>query len=694
MYTIQLSEGSLEVYHQDIEWSFETVRFSDGLRDAFTSDFTLPKTQNNLALLECVGLLDSRQQPLGDHIEPCAFNIGSKVFSAYIQVVSVEEETITICLYEKLIPSEILDYNVAELLRDTNDDIFVWNVNTQSAYPDSFKKYQYSVTNGINPNYAQLHPSKPLGEVLQRINQAAGINMPTPPSSHYLIATKKTVSPQNKIQVIEGHWTNDSGNFAVLACGQHVVNDGEFSYSPDQTTITFNRDCKVSGRVYYSWKKKSTVTNSFYMYICRYRPSTPNYAPAYQLNSSTYASDVAYSTFSTTIKAGDTMRVQCNDTNKYDMLNFVLVFEYSDYNIVDEDYGTELKYVGRTPRLNVWTDNGMIKFGNNGWQSVGSQNGCYTYIYFDATTYGYYHHQTGSPNTLYPAYINLEWCSLAYFGYWQNLPDMTVKELMWGFCWAEGYKLISTHEHNGSMLYPVLQYVPAQDAAVIDGHITQTRISSDRLGRKNYILCAGQEKSDTQPISEIENKWLEKEKVLHESPFTYSIPKYGQWYCIPQYSDFSYDSDSGEYKAKFNDIDGVAIANVGSVSSMLYKFELNTMDFERIVQSIEVDIETYNDIKGLDYVFLEGRKYMIVEGSANLESGYSTVKAILVPYSEEYAQPDHQSPQPAENQYEDDHEQTYHYDSNDDFDGDDDHPEYDPWDDQYDPDWDDFDNGY
>jgi len=633
MITIQLSGGFLDIYKTDVELSWKTIRFSEGLADPYSNDFTVPKTQNNIALLNACGLLDSQSQPLGVQIAPCAYIVGSHAINAYIQVVSVDDETITICLFEKTIPEELLNVKISELLRDTNDDIFAWNVNTQSAYPAWFKKYQYSLTNGINPNYAQLHPSTDLNSVIQRINQAANIQIPLATETHYLIATKKTVSPHNRIQVIEGHWTSDSGNFAVLSGGQHVVNDCEFSYSPDQTTITFNRDCKVSGRVYYSWRKKSTVTNSFYMYICRYRPSTPTYAPAYTLNSSTYASDADYGVFSTTIKAGDTIRIQCNDTNKYDMLNFVLVFEYSDYDIVDEDYGTELKYVSRAPRLNVWTNNGMIKFGNNGWQSVGSPNGCYTYIYFDGTQYGYYHHQTGHPNTLYPAYINLEWCSIAYFQYWCNLNDISVKDLMFGLCWLEGKKIVSGFQPNYSMLVPSVWYADANESAVIDGRITQTRISSDSVGKKNYILMNGEETSDTQPVSEIQNQWLEKEKVLHKSPFSYSVPRYGQWYVIDQYSDFDYDSDSGEYKAKFNDVDGLAIANVGSVNTMLYKIVLNTMDFERITQSVEVDIETYDDVKGLDFVYLDGRKYMVIEADSDLETGFTKIKALLIPSS-------------------------------------------------------------
>lgn len=683
MVTIQLSDGFLDIPKTEVELSWKTVRFSEGLADPYSNDFEIPKTDNNVNILQCAGLLDSYVQPLGDQIAPCAYVVGSHAINAYIQVVSVTDKHISICLFEKTIPEDVLDINIAELLRDTDDDIFVWNVNTQPAYPNWFRKYKYSSTVGVNPNYAQIHPSTDLNDVIHRVNQLSGAGIPDSPSLKYAVATKKTVSPHNKMQVIEGHWTKDSGNFAVLSGGQHITNDCEFSYSPTTTEITFNRNCKIRGWIYYSFKKKDTVTNSFYMTVCRYRNQTPVYAPAYQISSSAHASYVHTDIFNTTIESGDVIRVMCNNTNKYDMLNFVLVFEISDYTISDEDYDTELKYVGRAPRLDVWSDDGMFKFGNQSWQQKASSNGGDTHCFFDGTTYRTHYHYTGSPNQQYVQAFTLPWMSIAYFQYWCNLPDIKIKDLMYGLCWTDGKKLVSGFQQNMNMLVPSIWYADADDKAVIDGRITETFISSDTLGRKNYILMNGEERKASEPVSSIPNRWLESEKTIHESPFSYAPHKWGDWYCINQYSDFEHDPETDEFKARFEDVDGFAIANAGPVGTMLYRYELDKMGFDRMNQSIEVTIETFDDCKDLDFVYLEGRKYMVIEGSKDLETGFGELRALLCPVFEERIEPVHQHPEPAEEQW-GDVEEGYYPDPNDDFDNGEENPAYDNWNPWYD----------
>lgn len=685
MLTIQLKDGFLDVYTQDIDWTWQTIRFSEGIRDQFSTDITIPKTENNMRLLDVAGLLDSMTQPLGTQVAPCVMNLGDNIMDVYLQVVSVREEEMTVCVFEKTIPKTIIDTNIGKFVVDDDSSIFVWNVNTRHAYPNDFKTYWYGM--GYNANYAQLHPAKDINEVIQRVNAGAGINMPLSPSSKYVVATKKTVCPQNKIQVIEGHWTKDSGNYAVLSGGQHITNDCEFSYSPDSTTVTFNRACKVTGKIYYSFKKKSTVTNSFPLYICRYNQGEPVFAPAYTIPSNSFASFVLADNYQAQMKQGSELRVQCNNTNKYDMLNFVLVLTITDYTITEDDYGEELKYVGRTPRLQVWSDDGLFKFGSNAWQDmVDDSGGGYTYCWFDGTTYQTHYHQTGHATQQQTQAFILEWCSLAYFGYWCNMPDIKVKELMWGLCWTDGKKLVNTTIHNMWMLEKVLQYQDANDTAVIEGWISETRISSDRLGKDNYILSSGQDEEHAAPISHIDNQWLENTKKLHESPFSYAPWRFNYWYCLDQYSDPDYDSDTDEYKCKFNDVDGFAVAEAGSVPTLLYRLEYDEMGFQNMTQSIEVDIHTYNDVKNLDFVFLDGRKYMVIEGSTDLKTGESTLSALLMPYNSEQLEPDHEYPQEDEDHWDGDDEPSYPDDPNDDFDPDNDHPEYEDDHDYYDHD--------
>ena len=685
MVIIELEGGKLDVYAQDIEWSWSTIRFSESIRDQYTNDFEIPKTENNMRLLGVAGLLDSRTQPLGEQIVPCTMTVGSKIMNVYLQVVSVRKEDITICVYEKLFPNNVRDSKINKYVVDDDSSIYAWNTNSDGTYPE-FRKYWYGMA--YNKSYAQLHPSKLLSEVIQKVNAGMGIEMPDAPSSKYVVATKKTVCPQNRIQVIEGHWTADSGNFAVLYGGQHITNDCEFSYSPTSTEITFNRDCKVKGRFFYAYKKKSTVTNDFSILVCRYDTGQPVYAPGYTIPSHLWASLVLEDSYTAVMHEGSVLRVQCNDTNKYDMLNFVLYLEISDYAVTDDDYGIELQYVGRAPRINVWSDDGQFKFGAHGWQQLASSNGGYTYCYLDGTTYSAHVHKTGHPSQTETQDFTLRWSSLAYFGYWCNLADMTVKDLMFGACWIDGKKLTSTSYYDGWQLHNVVEYVDATDTDVIDGWITETRPASDKLGKSNYIMFGGRNHEDTEPVVSIENQWLENEKDIHTSPFYLSVQRYGNLYCLEQYSEPEHDADSGEYKCKFSDT-GFAIADKGTPDTLLYKLVPSTMGFEQMTQSVEADIDIYdNDIRDLDYVFLEGHKYMVVEGNIDLEGGYGNIKALLVPYNEDDINwSGGGSPEIPEEQYPDDHEPSYPDDPTDDFDPGDHY--HDPEDDQDEPDDDD-----
>lgn len=675
MVSIQLSGGSLDIYKQDIQWSWTTVRFSEGIRDPYSNDFDIPRTANNVALLNACGLLDSREQPLGGHISPCVLSMDETLMDAYMEVVSVDDEQITVCLYEKTFPEGALDKTVGSLVKDTDDTIYVWNTNSEGAYPE-FRKYFYGM--GYNKNYAQYHPSKDLNYVIQSVNSALGINVPNSPSARYAVATKKTVCPQNRVQVIEGHWTSESGNYAVLNGGQNITNDCEFSYSPSNTTVTFNRDCKVKGRFFYSYKKKSTVTNDFTILVLRYDEGQTPYSMGYTIPSHLWASLVLEDSFTAVMHEGSQLRVMCNDTNKYDMLNFVLYLEIDGYDITDDDYGIELKYVGRTPRIKVWSDDGMFKFGSHGWRQLASTSGGYTYCFFDATTYSAHTHFTGHPNQTQTQDFTLRWCSLAYFGFWCNLPEITVKDLMFGSCWADGKKLVNSYAVNVGGAWKTLEYRDANDAAVIDGRVKSIRPSSDKLGAKNYILMSGQGRENAEPVSEIDNRWLESGVNLHESPFAWCPKRYGTMYCLYQYSNPSQDPETGEYKCDFEEIEGFAVANAGSIPTMLFNFTLDTMGFERVVQSVEVDIETPDDVKNLDFVFLEGRKYMVVEGQQDLNTGMSEIKAVLMPFVEDMTDPVNPwQPEQQEEQYPNDREPSYPSDPNDDFDSDSERPTYD-----------------
>lgn len=624
MTQIYLENGELDLFGQEIEWQWETVRFSDGLQDQYTTDITLPKNTNNLNLLDAAGLLDRTQQPLGTKFAPCTLSSGQKQIDAYIEVVSVTEDEINICVYERTIENT----SIKKWLVDTPSTIYQWNVDTRSLYPNDFKTYWYGM--GYNANAAQLHPYKPLNDIIDKVSQASGITIPHGDPKHCVVATNKYVCPQNKRQVIEGHWTKDSGEYAVMSGGQHITNDLEWSWSPDMTEITFNRHCRAKMDIYYAWEKDGYVTNRFFFNVVRSTPSIPDYAVTCYMNSDQWSNRVEWMTDDHYVfEEGSTLRVRCPSSNlkKYKTLNFVMVLDFEDYSINEDDYETEMQYVGRLPRLLVPSNDNMYSRGV--YQSFTQYND-YQYLYFDGGMLGYHYNRTGHSLEHLPHYFQGVRCSFCYFGFYTNLSDIEVKDLLFGLCWLDHKKVVKHTVVDNYALYDKVEFVSCDEQLIIDGVVKETRVSDDHVGQNNFILQTD-EKTET-PVTTIQNEWLEKNVTLHQSPFTYTPQKWGAWGCIDQYSNMEYNEEDESYKCDFEEVSGFCIMDSGQVNTLLYHPEISTMDFEKLTQSVGVTIETQSlMLEVYDFVFLDGRKYFVCSGNTDLNTNLSTLTCLLVP---------------------------------------------------------------
>lgn len=625
MLGIYLTNGALDVYEQDASWERAPVRFSEGLRDAYTTDIVIPKNRKNIWLLDAAGLLDRTRQPCGGKIAPCTLSAGHKNIDAYVEVVSLSDDDISICVYEKSIENTSLK----KWLVDDDSSIRVWNTNSRTAHPDVFRLYWNGI--GANSNYSQVHASMPLNDLIDRWSRASGIQIPHADPKHCVVATNKYVCPQNRTQYIEGHWTNDSGEYAVLTGGQHVTNDCSFSWSPSETEITFNRDCRVNIRCHYSWKKKSSVVNRFWFDVCKTTPGEPLQAYPCFMDSDLYANIVESCAIDNLMfREGSALRVRCPAENleKYDMLNFVLVLTIDDYDITEDDYGNELQYVYRCPRLKVFSNDGKFTRSVDGaWTEYPDP---YQYVYFDYGITGYHYNRQGYPPEHLVRYFQSEWGSFAYFGFCCNLQDIELKDFLFGLCWLDKKKVVKHAVVDNGHLVNRVDFADADECQEIEGTIRETRISADQLGQNNYVLQKGE--SQQNPVSTISNKWLEEHKNLHESPFTHTPGKYGVLGCLEQYSKPEHDPETGEYKAQFEEVEGLAILDSGQSDWLLYRPELSAMDFGKITQSLGVTIETMSNIPdSVDYVFLDGRKYMVVNVNTDLNTNSSEIDAILVP---------------------------------------------------------------
>lgn len=612
MITIQMRNGMLDVNNgQEVSFGWKSFRFSDGLRDQYTNDIELPKTHNNVMILDCYNLLDSPQQLYGNQIKPAILTVDGRMTDCYLQVVSVNDDTISVCLYEKTFPMDIRDKNIGRMFEDNHYSIIAWNVNSLTAYPNWFKTYDYGMPYSVN--HAQLHPVKKLNDLLPTIASTCNITIPTINPDWYVMATGKYVCPQNTIQYVEGRMNPSDHTFSIMG-GQHITNDLEYSSTlTDNYKIIFNRACNVSMRIWVSFKSKNTSYKAPFVVNHYHYDTQTNTTKQYYLDGLQYTNNITTGTAVFNVQRNDNISFNFFGGSAFDMVSMVAELTITDYEIKEDDYGQDLQYVSRLPRLTVYN----------------YVTAAYEYWYFDTTTYTLVmHKKNNNPSTLH-IQIPTTWASFAWFGFYANLPEMGVADLIWGIGWLLGMKPTIA---NGT-----LEFEDAYSSIVLsDGWITNIRPSSTYFGMKNYIRYNGDDNAE--PITEIDNIWLETEKVLHESPFG-NVENLSQFAGIVyQYSNPEYDNETGEYSCDFEDVGFVIVQNITSVGNMqvispaVRDIPLKTLGFEDITSIMEVDIESFDTpTEPVDYIYLDGRKYMTIEGNFDLKTKKSTITAVLVP---------------------------------------------------------------
>ena len=626
MITIQIANGTLDVAsEQTIELETTNIRFANGIRDPFTNDFDLPKTQNNIRLLECYNLLDSPNQLYGQQLKPAILTCDGYMMDCYIQVVSVNDDSISVCLYESILPSEVRDKPIKEIIHDTDDTIFVWSVNTKTAYQNDFRRYDYG--SAYDNAYAQYHAIKHMNDVIDELGSALGYTFPHTDNDLGLLAQKKTVCPENKRQSLMWTITSADQNF-VMVGGQHIVNDvegwdGKTKVGSSTTTqVTFNRHCTASIHFYITWVKNSGVgDNTFHVQL--YKNGQIYDQCLFGTQHFGLRNALITGTWTIPFEDGDTISMKFhspstnNPQKKFEAVMCTMDIEYSDYTINDDDYGEELVYCNWHPFIIQWetlTDT-LTKVPLDGRQYTFNEYGIYA-----------------QPEHTVDVY--LPWRGISYFGYWCNISDITVGGLFYSLCWYMGKALRLTPYG--------LEFGDANQSKVLDAYITEIRPSSDYLGRNNYIIWNKENTVNCTPVSEINSVWLEEVKKLHESEFAEIKRGFLGRARIDQYEIKYEEDDDGHITGSvdYHDIDGTVVMRYQTHENthshwnleLIPPHALATLDMETITTATEVEIETFDDeVSDKDYLYLDGRKFMVITVNTDLRKKQSNITALLVP---------------------------------------------------------------
>lgn len=623
--SLYLNGQSLDVYSQDIEWSWKNIRFSDGIEDQYSTDISLPKTFKNARALEVSGLLDSATQLYGSQLTPCTLTVNGTIMDVYLQVVGITEDEISVCLYQRTLPDEVFGKKIREFVHDDSDTIRVWSVNSGTAYPNDFPMYNYG--SPTNTRYAQRHQSRQLDWVIGKLNNALqDFTLPTVDSSLYLMGAQKKVCPENPKQIVEFTLEGGSDDF-VLVGGQHVVNDLEgydgLSKVGESSTkeITFNRDCTAVLNARISWGRKMTTGLNTFM-VSLFRNGSFEYDWQIHINSGIDKRN-GYVTSQITlhINEGDTFFLKFlspttnNAYNKFELVTGVLEFTYSDYTINDDDYDIDLVYCNRHPCLRQWFP---------------SDYGYYNH-WFDGRTEDYYiYNWDGSLNLSQTFSLDFPWRGISYIGYFCNIGDITVKEMYFGLCWLYNKKPFrNTRE---------LVLRDTNESLVLEkAIISEIRPSSSQLGKKTTAKWC----DDFEIVlTRIDNTWLADEANRHKSPFLHIEKVAGGLARIDQYeitSNYDPEKDETSWECNYEEPKGAVLVRYGQYGrlgrwGLVPPPEIKPMGINFIDQCMEVTIKTTDyDVKDKDYLYVNGHKFMVVEGNTDLNKSISEVTALLVP---------------------------------------------------------------
>lgn len=580
MIAIYLPGGALDMFNDDLSITFTPMRFADALRKPFTNDFRIPKTHHNMEVLGLADMLNYSGQLYGNSLRPAVVTVDSQPLDCQVQIVSIRDNDLTICVYENTFNEKISDVYINDIYTDDDSTIYRWDAASRTTYPSVFMEYDYGGT--YRPYLAQYHPQKSLRDVIYGVFEELEMSWWPFPDDYALIPTGKAICPQNKWQSVKG--VMGTGSFS-LSGGQHVADDMDEEY------VTFNRDCKVNMETFVSWKKRLLVTNDFTFTILFIKPDGTVDTRNMTIPSSHYTNHVDSFTSSIAVQSGTKMTFVVQNYNKYEFVEAMANMTITDYEITDDDYGMELEYKFAPPALKVY---------DKGTETTTDFN-------FDGSTHSY-----TCNNAQNTQYFTLPRKSYSYYGYYCNLPRLKLADVLFSMQWILGQRVVWK---DFSIMFESANKSVVCDNAVI----TELRPASASFGRKNYLKFANETEID--PIGEIPNQWLEDEKVLHQSVFANS--GHGQY-------TFKTD-ENGSFSAEFNDIGAAIIYRYNPARDGFVTVRINRMELNEITSITEVDMETYESASEADYVYMQGRKFMVKDVTKDLNSGLSKVTAVMVP---------------------------------------------------------------
>lgn len=620
---IYIEGKQVHINNTGVELDFVNIRFSEAVADEWSTEIELPNDSWNISILEAYGLLD--RGAIFNHKIICAVQLDSISRDGYLQVLSIDEHTIKVRVYLLSIPYEILDKKVSDYYPH-NDVVFRWDrfspITTNIAGVDvGIIPYDYTATDFYSNIIAQWHSSVSVMKIIDNIQTAENITLPAVNNTLYELSSRKKVCPSNRFQVFQimKEFSSQTNEMPLeMAGGQHITNDFSSSWSyadfkwnasfsnwdyqltnfrwlencEKKDRITFNRDCTAHIKIY-AVATDGGASIQPKLNNAQLRPW--RFVPNFNTSSWTL-NDIKLYDFTTTFQKDDVFELKFwgEDPLDENRMLISIVVEYTDYEWDENDYDVDLVYVP-APFL-IWY----------AWSSGG------------VTTYDNIHDFTGTGDGTHSAADY----SFTYFGAYSNLErDLSVREYLTSLCWVHNQKLkLDKNE---------LIFQSANQKKEITANITQIEPFTDKLGQNNKIGYSGLEECTE---FQLDNEFLENEIVIHENSFFSAdiIPQYEYEMTYSEKANSDGEHWVTDINVKFEEV-GVVVMNAvdyGNRYTLEKCPDIIGFGLKDLNSAMVITAETMDNITDIDYVFINGHKYMVIQGSTDLNTFITEFTAI------------------------------------------------------------------
>lgn len=569
---IRIGGRLLDIEPQEITMQWRSYVFADAIGDQFSTDITLPRTQNNTAILKPFGVLDG--VTTYNRRIPCAVSIDIVGTDGYLQVSALGKSEIRATLWLSPFPYSLVDKKIKDIIHDQSY-VREWDLKSPTSFVSGHGSgLQRSLFIDGAQQYA-LPWSLRYSEFLSALSTATGvtINLPLSDICRVVAATPK-VSPYNSLQSLYGYTdTNDTPNPYYMHASQHVCTDIE---SPREGVeeITITRDCTGTFIMYsgpYDIQVNGSAVFTDYTF---YSPSNPSPTFTYNFNK------------------GDKLIVYFPRVSPT-VYDGAALIRWSNYTVEDVDGNDELIFPGLIANYD-----GTLK-------EVPSVYGV------DCDGVG--------------GRVRLSW---AYMDFWWCLGDMTFRTLINSLCHLEGDGVVS----DGNSLS-----FTAGTTAIIYGEVTEIITSPQEVGQATMLKWGKKNDTITDKQLTFQSDFLAESVTVFTSIF-YGAGLSKMGVLVPAGAAVVPLFDlQDDLAVKWQDCGAVMLVEAtgydrnGNLRYFLAPLPPQKWcGVDEIETPVEVEVETLTDLRGVDYFYLEGRKYINVSAEVDIHTGFCYAVGILV----------------------------------------------------------------